>query len=101
MTNALRFQGEKQAKVAGDGTFKALILDIETVPHTAKVWGLWNETIPLARLLEAGEVICFAAKWLDDPHSKTMFFSNHHASMSSARFLFFALRSSTDAISRR
>mgnify|MGYP003154178609 CR=1 FL=1 len=64
--------------MAGDGTFKALILDIETVPHTAKVWGLWNETIPLARLLEAGEVICFAAKWLDDPHSKTMFFSNHH-----------------------
>lgn len=42
---------------------KTLYLDIETAPDKAYVWSLWNENIPLARLLETSRVICFAAKW--------------------------------------
>jgi len=38
-------------------------LDIETSPHTAYVWGLWNENIPLARLIDSSRVLCYAAKW--------------------------------------
>jgi hypothetical protein len=41
-----------------------LLLDLETSPNTAYVWGLWNENIPLARLIDTGEVMCWSAKWL-------------------------------------
>jgi len=45
---------------------KILLLDIESSPHTAYVWGLWNENIPLARLIDSSKVLCFAAKWYGD-----------------------------------
>lgn len=44
-----------------------LILDIETSPNLAYVWGLWNENIPLERFVAPGKVLCFTAKWLGDP----------------------------------
>lgn len=44
---------------------KILLLDIETAPNLAYVWGLFKENIPLARLVESGYVLCFAAKWYD------------------------------------
>jgi|SRR5687768_143745 len=42
---------------------KTLFLDIETAPNTAYVWGLFKETIPLARLIESRYILCWAAKW--------------------------------------
>jgi len=42
---------------------KLLILDIESAPHTAFVWGIWNENIPLDRLTSHGRTLCWAAKW--------------------------------------
>jgi DNA polymerase elongation subunit (family B) len=42
---------------------KILLVDIETAPNIAYVWGLWKETIPLARLVESGYVLCWSAKW--------------------------------------
>lgn len=42
---------------------KILILDIETAPNTAYVWGLFKEYIPLARLVETGYTLCWSAKW--------------------------------------
>lgn len=42
---------------------KILILDIETAPHIAYIWGLWKENIPLDRLIESGYVLCWSAKW--------------------------------------
>ena len=77
MTNTLRRGGQKQSHIVADG-FKALILDIETAPHLAHVWGLWDQNVGLTQLKEAGTVICFAAKWLGDPQTKTMFHSDHH-----------------------
>lgn len=50
---------------------KILLLDIETSPNTAYVWKLFKETIPLARLIDSSEVLCWSAKWLDD--KKVMF----------------------------
>lgn len=43
---------------------KVLLLDIETAPNVAYVWGLFKENIPLARLVDSGYVLCWAAKWL-------------------------------------
>jgi hypothetical protein len=46
---------------------KILLLDIETAPNTAYVWRLFKENIPLQRLKETSYVLCWAAKWLDEP----------------------------------
>lgn len=55
---------------------KILTLDIETSPALAYVWRLWKENIPLQRLVETGEVICFAAKWYDE--DDVVFRSTYH-----------------------
>lgn len=47
---------------------RILLLDIETAPNTAYVWGLFKENIPIVRLLETGYVMCWAAKWLGEEH---------------------------------
>jgi hypothetical protein len=54
---------------------RILVLDIETAPNLAHVWGLWNQNVGLSQLLESGRVICFAAKWVGS--KKMMFFSEH------------------------
>lgn len=43
---------------------KTLLIDIETTPNLAHVWGIWDQNIGLNQLLESTEVFCFAAKWL-------------------------------------
>lgn len=43
-----------------------MILDIETSPNIGHIWGLWNQNIGLSQLMESGEVLCFAAKWLGE-----------------------------------
>lgn len=52
---------------------KILVLDIETAPHSAYVWGLWDENIPLARLRAAGYTLCWSAKWYGE---KEVFFDS-------------------------
>lgn len=42
---------------------KILLLDIETKPNLAYVWGLHNEFIPLDRLVRPGGIMCWSAKW--------------------------------------
>lgn len=55
---------------------KILLLDIETAPNTAYVWGIFKENIPIARLRDSSYVMCFAAKWLGE--KKVIFSSVHH-----------------------
>lgn len=43
---------------------KILLLDIETAPNVAHVWGLWEQNVGLNQLLASGYVMCWAAKWL-------------------------------------
>lgn len=55
---------------------KTLCIDIETTPNLAHVWGLWDQNVGLNQLLEATEMLCFAAKWLDVPR---MYFGRQRA----------------------
>lgn len=74
----LRENGKRAAKVVGHEEFKALVLDIETRPNLGYVWALWDQNIGLNQLVDVGQVICFAAKWLGEPDSKIVFYSDHH-----------------------
>lgn len=53
------------------------MLDIETAPNVAYVWGLFKENIPLARLIDSGYVLSYAAKFLGD---KDIVFDSLHKS---------------------
>ena len=46
---------------------KILLLDIETSPNIAHVWGLWQQNVGLPQLIQSGEVLCWAAKWVGHP----------------------------------
>jgi hypothetical protein len=46
---------------------RILLLDIETAPNTAYVWRLFKENVPLKALIETSYVLCWSAKWLDEP----------------------------------
>lgn len=53
-----------------------LTLDIETRPNLAYVWKLWDENVGLEQLVEACEVISWAAKWYGN--GKVMYRSVFH-----------------------
>lgn len=53
-----------------------LLLDLETSPITAQVWGLFDQRIGLNQIVDPGGVICWAAKWIGA--SKIEFRSDHH-----------------------
>jgi hypothetical protein len=55
-----------------------LLIDIETTPALADVWGLWQQNVALNQLRESPGLLCFAAKWLGDDKSSTFFFSDHY-----------------------
>ena len=58
---------------------KILLLDIETAPNTAHVWGLWQQNVGIPQLLESSYVMCWAAKWYGE---KEMMFDSIHQSNS-------------------
>lgn len=53
---------------------KILILDIETAPILANVWDIWDQNISLEQIEQDWFIIAFAAKWLDDPANKTIYY---------------------------
>jgi hypothetical protein len=55
---------------------KILLLDLETSPNLAHVWGLWNQNISISQLVNSTEVICFGARWYGQ--RKVYFKSVHH-----------------------
>lgn len=44
---------------------KLLMLDIETAPHLAAVWGLYDQQVAINQLLKPGYTLCWSAKWHD------------------------------------
>lgn len=46
---------------------KVLILDIETAPMLAYVWGRWKQNVGLEQTVAESYVICWSAKWLYSP----------------------------------
>ncbi len=45
---------------------RTLLLDIETAPHLATVWGLWQQNVGITQVLESGYTLCWSAKWHGD-----------------------------------
>lgn len=45
---------------------KILLVDIETSPNIAYVWGAWKQNISVKQMMETGHIMSFAAKWLGD-----------------------------------
>lgn len=45
---------------------KILLLDIETAPNLATVWGLFKQNISINQLIESSYTLCWAAKWLGE-----------------------------------
>jgi DNA polymerase elongation subunit (family B) len=50
----------------GEITLKILLLDVETSPNIATVWGIYDQNIAINQLLESSYLLCYAAKWLDE-----------------------------------
>lgn len=55
-------------KEAGIGPqdVRILLLDIETAPNRAYVWGMWKQNINPEWIDAAGYVLCWTAKWLGE-----------------------------------
>lgn len=45
---------------------RILLLDIETAPNTAYVWGLFKQNISISQIVDSSNVLCWAAKWLGE-----------------------------------
>lgn len=54
---------------------KILIIDIETSPAMGYFWSIFNTNIGINQISKVGQVICFAAKWLDE--KKIYFYSDN------------------------
>lgn len=58
-----------------ESAMKILLLDIESSPNTAHVWGLWQQNVSINQLMESSYVLCYAAKWYGE--KEVMFDSVH------------------------
>jgi DNA polymerase elongation subunit (family B)/predicted RNA-binding Zn-ribbon protein involved in translation (DUF1610 family) len=45
---------------------KILLLDIESAPNTAYVWGLFKQNISISQIVDSSKMLCWAAKWLGE-----------------------------------
>jgi predicted RNA-binding Zn-ribbon protein involved in translation (DUF1610 family) len=55
---------------------RILIIDCETSPNLADVWGIWQQNIGLSQIRSVTSVISFAAKWHEE--KPIMFHSDFH-----------------------
>jgi DNA polymerase elongation subunit (family B) len=44
---------------------RILMLDIETAPHLAAIWGLYDQNVATNQIIKPGYTLCWAAKWYD------------------------------------
>ena len=47
---------------------KTLLIDIETRPNLAWVWGMYQQNVSPGQLERPKEILCFAAEWLEEPY---------------------------------
>lgn len=43
-----------------------MLLDTETSPNTAFVWGLFDQNVALSQLIDTSEILCWSAKWFGE-----------------------------------
>lgn len=58
---------------------KILALDIETSPLITYSWGIWNQNIGINQIQEPTRMLCFAARWVDQPKRSIEFYSEHES----------------------
>jgi hypothetical protein len=75
---------------------KILLLDIESSPNTAHVWGLWQQNVGLKQLMESSYVLCWAAKWLGE--EEILFDSVHQSKPRNMLKKIHSLISEADAV---
>ncbi len=56
---------------------RILLLDIETSPMSAYVWGLYDQNIGLNQMIDTSKVLCYTAKWVGDSQ---IYFDSIHSS---------------------
>jgi len=52
--------------IPGVGSARVLLLDIETAPMVAHVWGMWDQNVGLNQLVSDWYILAWAAKWLGE-----------------------------------
>lgn len=75
---------------------KILLIDIETAPNLATVWGLFKQNIPITALLNTSYVLCWSAKWLGE--SEVFFDSVQQSSKKRMLMRVHKLLSQADAV---
>lgn len=45
---------------------RILLLDIESSPNVAHVWGLFKQTVGLSQLMDSSYTLCWSAKWVGE-----------------------------------
>ncbi len=67
-SEALRsaFRRYRKTRKQDKNTVKILLLDIETTPINALVWGIWNQNINIDAILQDWHLLGWSAKWLFD-----------------------------------
>jgi len=45
---------------------KILLLDIETCPNLAYVWGMWQQNVSIDSLVKTTQILCWSAKWFGE-----------------------------------
>ena len=75
---------------------KILVIDIETSPLIAPVWGLWENNVSYKHIQREGQILCYAAKWLGE--KKVFFDSVHHSNERAMLKSAHALLSEADAV---
>ena len=58
---------------------KVLLIDIETAPIKAYVWGLWENNVSLNMIESDWHLLSWSAKWLGEAPSKTMYMDQRNA----------------------
>lgn len=51
---------------------RILLLDVETSPNIAPVWGVWKPHVDVSKLIGSSYLLCWAAKWLGDKDMQWM-----------------------------
>lgn len=47
-------------------TIRTLVVDIETFPTSAYVWGLFDQNVGLSQIVQPGDILSWSAKWAGD-----------------------------------
>lgn len=58
---------------------KVLLLDVETAPVLAHVWGLFDQNVGLNQIASDFYILSWSAKWLGDPNSKIIYRDQRNA----------------------